>query len=116
MHPDTRYLFFASMDIAPEKEALFNEVYDTEHVPALLTVPGVLGCVRCTASPLRLAIGGSVKTVDVAGEPRYTAIYELASDDVLVSEAWASAVERGRWPTEIRPYLSNHRHRLLRLR
>ena len=79
-------------------------------------MPGVLGCVRCSASPLRLAIGGSVKTGDIAGEPRYTAIYELASADVLVSDAWASAVERGRWPAEIRPYLSNHRHRLLRLR
>ena len=27
-----KYLFIASMDVEPEKEALFNEVYDTEHV------------------------------------------------------------------------------------
>ena len=37
----TKYLFIASMDVAPEKEALFNEVYDQEHVPNLLRVPGV---------------------------------------------------------------------------
>jgi hypothetical protein len=29
------------MDVDPDKEALFNEVYDTEHVPNLLKVPGV---------------------------------------------------------------------------
>jgi hypothetical protein len=28
----TRYVFIASMDVTPEAEALFNEVYDTEHV------------------------------------------------------------------------------------
>ena len=39
----TKYLFFASMDVVPEKEALFNEVYDQEHVPTLLKVPGVAG-------------------------------------------------------------------------
>ena len=36
----TRYVFIASMDVDPDKEDLFNEVYDTEHVPYLLEVPG----------------------------------------------------------------------------
>ena len=30
-----KYLFIVSMDVSPEKEDLFNEVYDTEHVPYL---------------------------------------------------------------------------------
>jgi hypothetical protein len=29
----SKYLFVASMDVDPDKETLFNEVYDTEHVP-----------------------------------------------------------------------------------
>ncbi len=29
----TRYLFAVSMDVAADKEAFFNEIYDTEHVP-----------------------------------------------------------------------------------
>ena len=37
-----RYLFTASMDIPKEQEALFNEVYDKEHVPLLSSVPGVV--------------------------------------------------------------------------
>ena len=31
----SNYLFVVSMDVDPDKEALFNEVYDTEHVPNL---------------------------------------------------------------------------------
>ena len=40
MNPKTRYVFTASMDVDPDKEALFNEVYDQEHIPELLKVPG----------------------------------------------------------------------------
>ena len=37
-----RYLFVAAMDVEPAQEALFNEVYDTEHVPNLIKVPGLI--------------------------------------------------------------------------
>jgi hypothetical protein len=52
-----RYLFIASMDVDPDKEALFNEVYDTEHVPSLLKVPACTPLRACRAShlPYRLA-------------------------------------------------------------
>jgi len=36
MPMQTRYLFSAAMSVRPDKDAIFNEVYDTEHVPALL--------------------------------------------------------------------------------
>ena len=110
MHPSTKYLFIASMDVEPSKEDLFNEVYDTEHIPRLLKVPGVLSAVRCTNEPLTLAIAGGRKTIVTEGEPRYSAMYELESPEVLVSDAWAKAVDQGRWPTEVRPYVRNHRH------
>jgi hypothetical protein len=42
----SKYLFVVSMDVDADKEALFNEVYDTEHVPLLLNVPGVQGISR----------------------------------------------------------------------
>ena len=51
MHPETRFLFTASMDVDPTKESLFNEVYDTEHIPELLKVPGVLAVYRSTPAP-----------------------------------------------------------------
>jgi hypothetical protein len=112
MHPNTRYVFIASMDVDPDREAVFNEVYDSEHVPLLLKVPGVLAVSRATTEPLQMVIGGERKTVVAEGEPRYSAIYELESAEVLTSDGWAKAVDHGRWPTEVRPYTRNRRHLL----
>ena len=112
MHPRCRFLFTAAMDVDPAKEALFNEVYDTEHVPELLKVPGVLAVHRYTLVPLKMSIGGEVKAIVAEGEPKYSATYELASAGVLTSDAWAVAVEKGRWAGQVRPYTRNRRHTL----
>jgi hypothetical protein len=111
-----RWLFVASMDVEAEKEALFNEVYDTEHIPNLLKVPGVISARRYTAEPLSMMIGGERRTILPEGEPKHSAVYELESAELLLGQAWASAVEAGRWPSQVRPYTRNRRHRLLRLR
>jgi hypothetical protein len=41
-----------------------------------------------------------------APRPVYSAIYEIDSPDVLTSDGWNEAVERGRWPS-VRPHTSN---------
>jgi hypothetical protein len=109
-----KYLFSAAMDVHPSREALFNEVYDTEHVPELLAVPGVIAVARFKREPLTLSIGGEKKTIVIEGEPTYNALYEIEGPEVLVSPAWARAVERGRWPGEVRPHTANRRHVLYR--
>jgi hypothetical protein len=106
----TRHLFMVSMDVAGEKEALFNEVYDTEHVPLLLEVPGVHAVTRMKTEPAAFNIGGERKVLDGGSEPQYVAIYEIDSPDVLLSKEWAQAGEKGRWPSEVRPFTSNRRH------
>ncbi len=108
------YIFSASMDVAPEKEALFNEVYDTEHVPMLLEVPGVISVARFQPQEFSLVVGGQRRTVVVGSEPAYTALYGIVSPEVLTSEEWARAVDRGRWAGEVRPYTKNRRHVLYR--
>ena len=112
MNPKTRYLFTAAMDVDADKEALFNEVYDIEHVPELLKVPGCLAVHRLTLHPLKLAIGGEIKSIVFDDEPKYSAIYELESAEVLTSSAWAKAVEVGRWAGQVRPFTKNRRHTL----
>ena len=107
------YLFVVSMDVAPEKEALFNEVYDTEHVPLLLKVPGVRSVTRMRTEPASVMIGGEKKPVSGEGAPTYVAMYEIDSPEVLTSRAWALAVEEGRWPSQVRPFTTN-RHHILR--
>ncbi len=108
----TRYLFSAAMDVDPGKDALFHEVYDKEHIPALLEVPGVVSAARFKVRELTLMMGGERKTIVVEGEPRYNSLYEVESPEVLVTPAWARAVERGRWPTEVRAFTRNRRHLL----
>ncbi len=116
MTSSTRYIYIASMDVDPDKEDLFNEVYDTEHVPAMLSVPGVVAATRYVVEPHEVTIGDETKTIPAASEPRYHAVYEFDDPKVMDSKAWAEATERGRWPTEVRPHTRNRRHVLLKKR
>jgi hypothetical protein len=83
------------MDVDPDKEALFNEVYDTEHVPNLLNVPGVHSVSRMEGESFVMSIGDEERTI---------------------THEWAKAVEAGRWPTEVRPFTRNRRHALYKVR
>jgi hypothetical protein len=105
-----KYLFIVSMDVQKDKEALFNEVYDTEHIPLLSKVPGVGAITRLKTVPAAFNIGGERKVLDGAGMASYVAIYELDSPDVLLSKEWAEAGEKGRWPKEVRPFTLNRSH------
>lgn len=110
-----KWVFTAAMDVDPEREALFNEVYDTEHVPHLRKVPGVVSVTRARLDTLRVTMGGETRTVDAQGKPRYACIVELENPEVLTSAAWAQAVDAGRWPSEVRPYTRNRQHTLHRV-
>jgi len=111
----SKYLFVVSMDVDSDKEALFNEVYDTEHIPNLLKVPGVRAVTRMAGEPFAVSIVGAEKKVAHDG-PRYSAVYEIDGPRVLISPAWAKAVEDGRWPGEVRPFTHNRLHALYKVR
>jgi len=110
----TKYIFSAAMDVEPDRDALFNEVYDREHVPLLVKVPGVVSVARFKKQEVTLLIGGERKTIVVESEPTYNALYEIESPEVLISDAWGKAVDQGRWPDQVRPYTKNRRHVLYR--
>ena len=77
--PGAGGLVLVSMVIAPDVEQDFNAWYDTEHIPALTAVPGVMA-------------GRRYKAPDTEAKGRrYTAIYHLTSTDVLNGEAWKTA-------------------------
>ncbi len=114
MSSKARYVFTVSMDVTADKEDLFNEVYDEEHVPYLLEVPGVVSVTRTRTVPLKVIIGGEVKEVE-AGTPRYTALYYLVSAVVLASDGWVESVERGRWAPEVREHTFNRAHSLAKI-
>src|SRR5260221_11974866 len=85
----TKYLFVVAMDVTKEKEALFNEVYDTEHIPLLQKVPGVGAVTRLKTEPAAFNLGGERKVLDGAGKASYVAIYEIDSPAGLLSKEWA---------------------------
>ena len=111
----SKYLFVVSMDVDADKEALFNEVYDNEHIPNLLKVPGVRAATRMAGEPFAVSIGGAEKKLTHDG-PRYSAMYEIDGPHVLMSSEWIKAAEAGRWPGEVRPFTRNRRHALYKVR
>ncbi len=111
----SKYVFVVSMDVEPDKEALFNEVYDSEHVPNILKVPGVRAASRMEGQAFTMSLGGDELKKQHEG-PRYTAIYEIDSPQVLLSPEWKAAAEAGRWPSQVRPYTRNRRHQVFKVR
>lgn len=102
----TRFVFSVSMDVHPDKEALFNRLYDDEHIPELLKVPGVVSVTRTRQEAVSFSLGGVVVEVG-KDEPVYTTFYELDSPDVVQSTGWTDATEAGQWADEVRPYMHN---------
>jgi hypothetical protein len=97
------YIFMVQMDIPAEREAEFNRVYDTEHVPMLSKVPGV-------RSVARYRLEHSTQP----GMQQYLAIYDLDSPDVIKSAAWHKAGETGDWAPKIRPHTTSRHHSVFR--
>ena len=110
MSKEEKYLFIASMDVRSGKEDLFNEVYDQEHVPTLLKVPGVISIYRTTKENLVLSMGGKEQEIIFEDEPKHSAFYEIEEPRVLIRKEWAVGIEKGRWTSEVRPYTYNRRH------
>src|SRR3954451_17846352 len=84
------YIYLVQMDVPAEKEADFNRIYDTQHVPELSKVPGVRRVTRYR-----------LESADVDGIAKYAAIYELDAPDIPASEAWKAASDLGDWAQQI---------------
>ena len=89
----TPYVFWVMMDIEPHREALFNELYDNEHLPLLSKLPGFVNAVRYRTN--------------TEGEPRYLCVYEVERKDLPQSQQWNDTSDIGRWKPEVRPYTYN---------
>jgi hypothetical protein len=97
------YLYLVQMDIPARLEAAFNRIYDTQHVPNLIQVPGVQSCTRYR-----------LESADVNGVPKYAALYEVDSPDTPNTTVWKVASDKGDWVTQIRPHTTNRTHIIYR--
>jgi hypothetical protein len=84
-------LLLVAMTPAPQHETEFNAWYDTEHVPALARVPGVLSARRFRA----------------AGKPKYVALYHLTVPEIVSGADWKRASEGTPMPAHIRPEITD---------
>lgn len=96
---NSRFLFIAQLAIPKEHEQRFTELYDKDHVPALMKVPGVRSCSRY-----------KLLWADSAEMPEYLAVYDVDAPDVPKSPQWREASNSGEWPSAIRPHLTVRRH------
>jgi hypothetical protein len=85
-------LLLVGMTPGSDVESAFNAWYDTEHVPALASVPGVL-CAR------RFRAGGS--------GPKFVALYHLASPGVVDTPEWKQASGSTPMPQRVRDQISD---------
>jgi hypothetical protein len=81
-----------AMNVVPEHEAEFNEWYNTEHIPALAAVPGVVCARRFRAT---------------SANRKYVALYHLESPEVQATPAWKSAAGTP-WTEKLRPHFRDH--------
>ncbi len=97
------HIYAVQMDIPAELETEFNRIYDEDHIPIILKVPGV-------RAARRYRLEDSTR----AGMPRYLAIYEIENAEVLESRAWLEAIDLGEWKPKIRPHTTNRIHSTFR--
>jgi hypothetical protein len=89
----TTHVLLEMMDVAPDKEALLEALYEKERLPALARVPGIENIVRFRASD--------------PGHPRHLTLYEAAGRDVATSDSFRAADRAGRWQSDVVPHTRN---------
>ena len=72
-----RGLLLVMIDVDPSDEPELNRWYEDEHIAERLSIPGFLTARRFVA---------------LEGQPKYLALYELESPEVLSSEAYRRAI------------------------
>jgi hypothetical protein len=90
------------MQPALETEGEFNDWYDTDHIPERMAIPGFLAARRYQC---------------VDGWPRYLAIYDLESPDVLESAPYLAVAEGAytNWTRRVLQRVRVFRHALVQI-
>jgi len=96
---DTPWLYIVHTDVPDDIVEEYNAWYDREHLPRLVTVPGVLRARRYAA---------------VAGHPQYLTAYALTERDAFSSPAGLAA-RKTPWTERMRALFSNTRRLTCRL-
>lgn len=96
----TPHCMTITFEIAPEDEAEFNDIYDNDHIPNIMKLPGVLEIIRFRdAAP------------NEKGFLVYSAIYFMATENLHLTPGWKELSDLGRWAPVIRPKVKSRARR-----
>jgi hypothetical protein len=93
-----------AMDIDPGHEDEFNAWYNTEHIPHLSNVPGVLAARRFRSVAHALP-----------GAPAYVALYHVADTGIYATRSWVVANETP-WMLRMRRFQQNRTYFMFQTR
>jgi len=94
------YCMMITFEIAPEDEAEFNDIYDNDHVPTIMKLPGVAEVLRFRdAEP------------NERGFLVYSAIYFMTEQNLHETPEWKKLSDMGRWMPIIRPKVKSRARR-----
>jgi hypothetical protein len=96
---DTPWLYLVHTDIPDHIVNEYNEWYDKEHLPRLVTVPGVIRARRYAAK---------------SGSPKYLTAYELTDKDAFESPEGLKA-RKTPWTEKMRSLFQNTRRSMCQL-
>jgi len=96
---DTPWVYLVHTDIPDDVVDEYNAWYDNEHLPRLVTVPGVVRARRYVA---------------VEGGPKYLTAYQLTDRDAFESPAGLQA-RKTPWTARMRSLFQNTRRNMCRL-
>ena len=89
-----------TFEISLQDEAEFNEIYDTDHIPNILKLDGVLEVIRFRdAAP------------NEKGYLVYSALYLMATENLHLTPEWTALSDLGRWAPVIRPKVKSRARR-----
>ena len=99
--PSTKFVFVMGHEVPRNRHSEFNVWYNTEHIPAMLEVPGLVSARRFRLIereiPPILGSGGAL--------PQYLTLYDIEDEKVLKSEAFRKG-SASPWSTWIRSWFT----------
>jgi hypothetical protein len=94
------YCMMITFEIDPADDAEFNDIYDHDHIPNIMKLPGVLEIVRFRdAQP------------NERGWLVYSALYFFTTENLHETPAWKKLSDLGRWAPVIRPKVKSRARR-----
>jgi hypothetical protein len=94
------YCMMITFEIDPADDTEFNDIYDHDHIPNIMKLPGVLEIVRFRdAQP------------NERGWLVYSALYFFTTENLHETPEWQKLSDLGRWAPVIRPKVKSRARR-----